>query len=202
MDTSNNIAFRANIVTTMNGRHGIMQKVAEKFSERTSKLPGELHIFRNKSEYPDAIVVSLNKTKDYILHDYGDLLGNNLKSQNEVTSNLVNRITTTFINIYKAMVEDVKFEEFTDNIVEQLKNLKKTLRSNKMHYDKAIASGDTKFSQAFACLIEQNEMKIASLEKIYNQKTESYISKLEKMSQKEPKLEVWSKVIADDLKNI
>lgn len=199
MDISNDISFKANIVTTMNGRHGVMKKVVEKFSERTAKLPGELHIYRNKSEYPDAIVVSLDKAKAYILHNYGDLLGNNLQSPKEVTPNLVNKITTTFINIYKALVEDLKFDAFSDSINDDLKAAKKVLRSNKIHYDKTLASGDVKFSEVFACLIEQNEKRIATLEKIYDQGVEKYLAKLQKMSESEPKLQTWVDVITDSI---
>lgn len=198
MDTSNNISFKAKLVTKMNGRHNITKKVVENFSKRTKKLPGELQVYRNNAEYPGAIVFNLDDKKGYILSDYADLFGANLKSPNEINHNLVNRITTTFINIYKALAADIKFDEYSSSMFEKIKSVRKELKVNESYYEKAIASGNYKFSNVFAYLVEQNKAKLESLEKSYNQGVERYLTKLVTMAEREPKLKVWSQVVSDN----
>mgnify|MGYP003299283517 CR=1 FL=1 len=115
----------------MNGRHNITKKVVENFSKRTKKLPGELQVYRNNAEYPGAIVFNLDNKKGYILSDYADLFGANLKSPNEINHNLVNRITTTFINIYKALAADIKFDEYSSSMFEKIKSVRNLLKRDR-----------------------------------------------------------------------
>ena len=74
----NSVSFNGNLVTKMEGRHGLLKQVKKEFSTATKGMSGDLYVYRDNQQYPNAIVVSLNNAKDYIIHDYAELMGNKL----------------------------------------------------------------------------------------------------------------------------
>ena len=201
MDKSiNSLSFRANLVTNMKGRHNIMKPVAERFAEMTKNKSGELVLSRDGLNYPGALVISL-KNNSYILHDYADLLGNNFASASDIKSPVINRIAKTFARIFKALNADNEFSMSKEFYTEKIKYAYKELRNDKRFLTEARNAGDVKNAEAFEKLVANDKKRITALENDFTIIKEKYISQLEKMADKEPKLKVWRDVITDDLLN-
>ncbi|MBE7710993.1 MAG: hypothetical protein E7Z92_02505 [Cyanobacteria bacterium SIG31] len=200
MDNSvNNISFKANIVTKMNGRYRLINKVSKSFAEKTKNIPGEMCIYRNAKEYPKAIIFSY-KNKDYILRDYADLMGNDLSSKAEVTDKLVDKVTKTFVNIFNALKADVIYDMQTAELVANIRSTKNALKNNTYMANKLQDKGLDKLAENFKVLVGHNERRLAKLRAELEKFNNNYRTKLEKMAEKEPKLEVWASVISSDLK--
>ena len=200
MDIStNNISFQAKLVTRMKGRHNILEKVGKEFEAKTKGHEGALSIYRNQKLYPNGVIFSLDKKNEYILHDVEELFGNNIKEPTGVTDEAVNNITKTFVNIYKALKVDSKFEELKSDYEDNLKSVKMAYAKNMKHFSELKEKGDIKNSKIYQFLADQNRKRFDTLNKEFTIIKNKYINNLEKMAKNEPYLEVWRDVITEDL---
>ena len=196
----NNITFKANIVTKMKGRHNVLVSVAKNFEQKTKGKNGSLYIYRNHKESPNAIIISLNNKKDYYLCSYDELLGNNIIDEKHVTKAYIDKVTKTFVNIYKALSADIKFDEIKSNYETNIKSVKEAFYKNQKMLKKALSNGDTDKINIYRFLTEQNQKRFLKLNVLYSKEKDEYSKSLNKMADKEPYLEVWRDVIIDDLK--
>ena len=196
----NKITFKANIVTKMKGRHSVLESVAKNFEQKTKGQNGSLYIYRNRQESPNAVIISLNKLKDYYLCNYDDLLGNNIKNEKQVTKAYIDKVTTTFINIYKALSADLNFDQIKSNYEANIKSVKEAFYKNQKMLKKALANGDTDKINIYRFLTEQNQKRFLKLNVLYRKEKDEYSKALNKMADKEPYLEVWRDVVIEDLK--
>ena len=197
---TNNISFKANIVTKMKGRHNVLENVAKNFEQKTNGINGSLYIYRNKSDYPDSIVFSIDKKTEYIVSNYDELLGNNIPNKSKVTKAYINKVTKTFINIFKALSADQKYDEKISDYEDNIKSVQTAFFKNQKLLKFANEKGETSRAEIYRFLAEQNQKRYLKLKKMVNEEKEKYSKVVEKMANKEPYLEVWRDVIIDDLK--
>lgn len=197
----NKISFKANIVTRMKGRHNVLESVAKNFEQKTKGKNGSLYIYRNKADYPDAIVFSVDKKFEYIISDYDELLGNNIADNNKVTKAYIDKITKTFINIFNALSINQKFNEIMSDYNDNINSVKKAFAKNKMLLKNANEIGDKNKADIYRFLAEQNQKRYLKLNELSNAEKEKYSKQLEEMASKEPYLEVWRDVMIEDLKS-
>ncbi len=200
MDIStNNISFQAKLVTRMKGRHNILERVGKNFELKTNGREGSLYIYRNNNLYPGGVIFSIDKSNEYILHDAEELFGANIKDAAGVTEDVVNKITKTFVNIYKALKKDSRFEEIKKEYNNNFETVKNAYAKNMKALLKLKEKGDNKNAKIYEFLVEQNRKRFLSLEKDFNIIKSKYRNDLEKMAKNEPYLDVWRDVLAEDL---
>ena len=199
MDNSiNNISFRAQLATKMNGRYGLLEQVGKKFAQKTKNIPGELKVHRYTSEHPKAIIFSY-ENKSYVITDYADLMGNNLTSKKEITSKLTDKIANRFANICRALKADIDYNDKTADLITNINSATRTLRINRLILNSLVNKGQEEAAEKFKKVIARNESRLAKLTAKLDIIKDSYKAKLGKMVEKEPKLEVWSEIVLESI---
>ena len=81
----NSVNFQANLVTSLKGRHNILEKVGQRFAEKTAGKEGSLNLARAGKEIVGtkvhALEFNVNDCGYIISDDYEKLLVNNIKNK-------------------------------------------------------------------------------------------------------------------------
>lgn len=188
-----NVGFKANMVTQLKGRHDIMTKVGQRFAEKTKHMKGELVINRAAKEIVSdahALEFDVNGASYIISEGIEDFLGNNIKSKKELTDGVVDRIATTFVNVFKALTAESKFEIKTANLQENIEETKKALLKN-LSYATACEKRGNKASEMYKALAKQNRNRLNSLKSQYAKECDAFLSRANKIGAEDSHLDVW-----------
>lgn len=198
----NNVSFNANLLTKMKGRHNIVERVGDKFAQKTLGTTGDLYVFRDKKNYPNAIVISLDKKKDYILGNYGDLFGAKIEKPEDINDSKIESIATSLYNILIALKADVYFDKLKNEHDDNLRSVKAALRKNSILLEKAKEDGNAKFIDMYKRLVESHKNRYASLLSSLENIKNNYVRMLKYMAKEEPMLDTWKSVVIDDIQNL
>jgi len=198
MDNSiNNISFKGQLVTKLAGRHNIMSKVAENFANKTRRSPGELTIKRGEHLVSPNTIVFSNGNASLVISDYAKYMGNNLKKAEDVTESLVNKISETFTNIYKALKLENKFVNKNQELIKSINRLKRIIEQNEARLETLRQSNDQKAVNLLSAIIDSNKNKLAKLEAQYKPKKADFLDEADRLSRKDPELKPWRSVVEE-----
>lgn len=194
----NSVNFKGKLVTTMSGRHNIMSRVSENFAKKTEHISGELLVKRgSRYENPGSIVFSSGHSS-CVVSDYNKLFGNNFKSPTEITDKVVDSITKTFVNFFKALNFEEKFVEKNKNLVKSIRSLRRTVAKYEscINYAKQH-NHDPLIIKRFTIILNSYKNKLAKLEKDYAVYKASFLQGADKLTKKAPELETWRQVVGE-----
>ena len=176
----NNISFRANLVTSMHGRNGIMKGVANRFAQKTKGLDGTFEVARTKLDSSKALLMTHKENKIYFLvTDYGDLTG---AGHTQNTPENVELIAETFARIFRAMKAQSTFNNVQKRINKNKSRTENALNANQKSLISAKLKGDIANENACISMIEKNRAKINLLEAHLNKIKVRYANFLEQIA--------------------
>lgn len=195
----NGISFQANLVTSLKGRHNIMDDVAKRFAEKTKRIPGTLNVERADKLIvgPKVHALEFDAGARYILSDgYENILGNNLKNKSDVTSAIVEKITNTFVNIFKALTCESKFQNKIDPLVKNIQETRQAMNLN-LRIAAKLKDKDPVASELYTKLAEHNRARLTTLESELAVETQKFQDKASKIGKDDPNLDVWRIIVSE-----
>lgn len=197
-NSTGTVNFQGRLVTNLSGRHNIMYRVSENFAKKTEHISGELLVKRGaRYENPGSIVLS-NGHSSYVISDYDKLMGNNFKSPSDITEKVVNNISKTFVNFFKALNFETKFVEKNKNLVKSIRSLERTVAKYEAHVKYAIQNNnDPLIIKRFTTVLDSYKNKLAKLKKEFAENKAIFIEGADKLTKKSPELETWRQVVGD-----
>lgn len=193
--------FRGTLVTQLKGNHNILEKVSTRFNQKTEQLSGRLFL-----KPMDAFVTENNiqalefvlGTHQYIISDGADLLlGNDLKTKKDVSPVAVEKITDTFINIFKALSAEAKFTRKVTSLSKNIESAKKTIKENARKVQVLKDNNCEKVCSIYEKLLELNQRRLNKLNLEYNKAKNLFVNQAKKISENEPYLDSWFAMVSD-----
>ena len=193
----NDVSFKAQMVTQLSGRHNIMSRVAKDFAKKTENIPGQLFIKRGaRYENPGTIEIS-NGFSTYVMSKYDNLLGNNIKTSSEVTNDVVDKISDTFVHFFKALNIESKFEEKNKNIIKSIRSLKRVIKKYESYEKSANDNNNDQMADRFKTIANSYKSRLEKLEKNFAVKKNAFLREADKLNKKAPELKTWRQVVED-----
>ena len=175
----NNISFKANLVTSMKGRNGIMKDVAQKFAQRTKSIDGTFEIARASNNQKSLIVTLKEKKSEYIINNFADLTGENIEVK---TNSSIEEIADSFVGIFRALSTKSVYEKTIKRLNKNKANAESAMRANKSSLTKALMRDKDTSKEFYLNIIEKNKAKIEKIESCINGAKERYLSILNKIA--------------------
>ena len=175
----NNISFKANLVTSMKGRNGIMKDVAQKFVQRTKSIDGTFEIARANNNQKSLIVTLKEKKSEYIINNFADLTGENIEVK---TDSSIEEIANSFVGIFRALSTKSVYEKTIKRLNKNKANAESAMRANKSSLTKALMRDKDTSKEFYLNIIEKNKAKIEKIESCINGAKERYLSILNKIA--------------------
>ncbi|MBE7702645.1 MAG: hypothetical protein E7Z89_01210 [Cyanobacteria bacterium SIG28] len=197
----NPVNFQANLVTSLKGRHNIMKNVGKRFAERTAGIEGSLSLTRAGKDIVGtdvhALEFNVNNVGYIVSEGYEKLLGNNIKTKEDVTPNVVEKITDTFVNIFYALSTEARFNEKIKPIKENITSTSRAYKTNRRlanYYN--FAGKDC--AKVHETLAESNNKRLDELFNQYTKERKSFLKQANKIGKNEPFLDTWHILINTD----
>ena len=197
----NSVNFQANLVTSLKGRHNILEKVGQRFAEKTAGKEGSLNLARAGKEIVGtkvhALEFNVNDCGYIISDDYEKLLGNNIKNKEEITPNIVEKITDTFVNIFNALSSESKFNDKVKPIKENITSTSKAYKTNRRlaNYYNFVGKDCAEVHETLA---QSNNKRLDKLFNQYSKERSAFLKQANKIGKDDPFLDVWHILVKTD----
>ena len=193
----NNINFKGQLITKLSGRHNIMSRVSNDFAKKTAHIPGKLTITRGNTLVNPKTIILSNGDTGYVISDYANFMGNKFKNANEITDDVVSKISDTFVNIFNALDLEKKFVRKNQELIQNINRIRRIIDKNEIRLNVLKESNDQQAIKLLTAIIESSKKKLAKLEAQYNPKKIIFLEQADKFAEKDPELKVWRNVVED-----
>lgn len=198
---TSNPSFRANIVTRIQDRNGVMEKVTKRFAEKTKNYTGNLYILESQNNSKQkGLMFCINDKSVLFSNKTDDLLATYLRDASEVTDKVVEDITNRYANILRALKLDTKFYTTMKNYFNNIAELRATKQQYLEKLSNSTENGNYTLTEMYKQLItESDKMAQVISEKIGNT-AQRYYNLLNSIKENEPTIKDWCNATQETLR--
>ena len=190
--SSINPSFQANIVTKIQDRNGVMEKVSKRFAEKTKNYSGDLNIIPLQSQHGQKVLkFSLNENSTLISPNLNELLGTELNGPSEVSNELIDKITDRYVNILRALKLDTAFYKTMKNFFDILSGLSVSKRLNRENFYNSTRSGNFVYAEMYKQLMIECDQKAQVISEKIGDTAQRYYNILNNLRETEPVIQDW-----------
>ena len=124
-------------------------------------------------------------------------MGNNLKNSSDVTGNVVNKISETFLIIFKALKLEDKFVKKNQELIKSISRLKRVIEKNENLLKILEKNNEQTAYKLTSAILDSNKRKLVSLESIYNPQKADFLDEADRLLKKDSILKDWRSVVED-----